>query len=217
GLDCQYLPQAWSLGLELSFYLLVPWLLWSPLLTRGVVALSIICFAAALCQRIDPDTFAYRTLPGTLFMFAVGIAFARPALLGRWFPHLVCIAATALALAGRQAPWSATIGQDVLIGLALGVPLVGLVRNCRGAADEWLGNISYGLFLNHLLIMNVSEQVIGVPIDTPAALFGLIIVSSAAALLTYRLLERPILNWRHAVRDRPAPTPLVAAAGIAPD
>jgi peptidoglycan/LPS O-acetylase OafA/YrhL len=27
GIDCQYLPQAWSVGLELSFYLAVPWLL----------------------------------------------------------------------------------------------------------------------------------------------------------------------------------------------
>jgi len=35
GLQCQYLPQAWSLGLELSFYLVVPFLIYFPRIRGG--------------------------------------------------------------------------------------------------------------------------------------------------------------------------------------
>lgn len=202
GLHCQYIPQAWSIGLELSFYLLVPWLLWWVRLIRWATALSFVTFGAALLGIVDTDAYAYRTLPGTLFMFLVGMSFARPVLLGRWFPHLVWGGAlVSLAVLFARGVTGNFVGTDVLIGLLVGVPLVGLVQHWRSnELDALLGDLSYGIFLNHLLVMNVLQQIAGIRIDSHAALGMLIVISMAASLLTYRLIEWPVLNLRHALR-----------------
>lgn len=66
-------PPAWSLGVELQFYLLAPFLVLLPARAlAGVMAASLAVFAAAQAQWLHADHFGYRLLPGVLFAFLSG-------------------------------------------------------------------------------------------------------------------------------------------------
>jgi len=68
----QLLPQAWSLGLELSFYIVPPAIVFLPRIITWAVAVSLGIFLLAYLGLIHPDIYGYRLLPGVLFIFAVG-------------------------------------------------------------------------------------------------------------------------------------------------
>nr|BFE97247.1 hypothetical protein GCM10020185_77830 [Pseudomonas brassicacearum subsp. brassicacearum] len=64
----EILPPAWSLGLEMCFYLLIPFLILYK--TRGIAfALSVTVFMVASLGYLDTDIYGYRLLPGVLFIF----------------------------------------------------------------------------------------------------------------------------------------------------
>jgi peptidoglycan/LPS O-acetylase OafA/YrhL len=203
GLHCQYLPQAWSLGLEISFYLVVPFIVFSPRLAPLAAAVSLATAVAALAALIDTDTYAYRTLPGTLFIFMVGMSFAGGSVLTRNFPVLVWIGSAMLTgvLFLQHRLFAAPYGGEILVGLLVGIPLVAHFRDRPATRfDELMGNTSYGVFLNHLLIMNALEQIVGLRIDSGATLLVLIGLSTAAAFATYSLVELPVLGFRKSLR-----------------
>jgi len=89
----------------------------------------------------------------------------------------------------------------VILGLLLGAPLVhSLTRAPRAQPptrhtrfDDMLGNLSYGIFLNHFLCIWLLG--LEAPQDAASwlALMGASILASA---VTYLLLERPIVHWR---------------------
>jgi peptidoglycan/LPS O-acetylase OafA/YrhL len=105
GLDgCQLMPQAWSLGLEFSFYLVVPWLLLairSRSALRAVMVGSTIVFILAVFGVLETDQWGYRLLPGTLFMFMTGMALTDDERLGKAAPYLVFALACVLFAATR--------------------------------------------------------------------------------------------------------------------
>ncbi|MBM7093371.1 hypothetical protein JTP67_33680, partial [Streptomyces sp. S12] len=65
-------PASWSLGTEVQFYLLLPLLAyWLPL-KYALLPLSYAVFLAATFGVIDTQTWSYKLLPGTLFVFILG-------------------------------------------------------------------------------------------------------------------------------------------------
>jgi peptidoglycan/LPS O-acetylase OafA/YrhL len=65
------IPPSWSLGAEIQFYAVVPWILLAGLRAPALAA-SLAVYACALFGVLNPDWFAYRLLPGVLFMFLLG-------------------------------------------------------------------------------------------------------------------------------------------------
>jgi peptidoglycan/LPS O-acetylase OafA/YrhL len=196
----EILPPAWSLGLEMCFYLLIPFLIIYR--ARGVAfALSIAVFIAACLGFIDTDLYGYRLLPGVLFMFLCGSYLYQPQAKG-----LAIAAGTAVAaalvfvaiIAGliERRPFNA----EVTAGIALGVPAVYLLTKLNfHRVDDVLGNISYGVFLNHFVVMYFLRAF------WPVAYEGHIVatVLSLSLLLScvsYYYVERPALKLRHALR-----------------
>ena len=77
------------------------------------------------------------------------------------------------------------------------------VRALGGRVGHFLGDISYGVFAYHVLVLGVVELLIGHVEFTGgfATLFGLTLsISMVLATLSYRLVERPIM--RRGRRDR---------------
>ncbi len=66
------IPPAWSLGAEMQFYLLAPFLLLWPRRLYGVGLLGLTVYLAALAGLINSDWFGYRLLPGVLLFFLLG-------------------------------------------------------------------------------------------------------------------------------------------------
>ncbi|WP_411384582.1 acyltransferase family protein [Pseudomonas sp. MPB03] len=196
----EILPPAWSLGLEMGFYLLIPFLILYK--TRGIAfALSVTVFMVASLGYLDTDIYGYRLLPGVLFIFLCGSYLYRAQAKGLWIVSVTLLVAALMFLAIvagiiPRRPFNA----EVTLGIALGLPAVFLLsRRKRHRLDEFLGNISYGVFLNHFVVMYVLRAF------WPVAYSGLIVtavlvLSFALSGISYYWVERPALKLRHALR-----------------
>lgn len=194
------IPPAWSLGAEIQFYLLMPLIL--LLRVRWLVLVgSLLVFASAAWGMIHTDYYGYRLLPGVLLFFMLGSYLydyrERPVQ-----RKIVCIAALLAILIGvavltysghLQLPYN----RETLLGAGIGIPALYILgRLPQRGWDNRLGDLSYGVFLNHFLLQ---WSLIGLP-QSVAAWILYIASSLALSYLTQRLIERPVLQWRKKLR-----------------
>ena len=196
-------PPAWSLGAELQFYLLAPAVLLWPRLGLALMAVSLAVHGLALHGRLNTDWFGYRLLPGVLWVFGTGM------LLFHWHRTRPRLAAAlgwgaplaALAVYGylrSRGLHAAPYHQEVLVGWGLGLPLLHwLARRRSGAWDHWAGDVSYGVFLNHFLLIWL---LFPAPGHTAWQLAALAACSVALSAATQRWLEKPVLSLRRKLR-----------------
>lgn len=205
-------PPAWSLGAELLFYLLVPWLWrhWRLAMLLGLGSLGV--QVLAWHGQLQPDWWGYRLLPGVLWLFVLGMALHRcqsAAPRASW--PLVTLAVVAALAAVVYLRWRGLLQQpyhlEVLLGLALGLPSIQLLSTRLTNSSKWqhldatLGNWSYGIFLNHFLLlwtMGLAEP------QGAWQWLALALTSIACSAFTQRYLEQPLLQlrrrWRTPVR-----------------
>ncbi len=200
------IPPAWSLGAEIQFYVVIPLLLLPAgrrlRLTALGVSVGIYLFAAS--GIISSDFYGYRLLPGVLFMFLFGsflydthqLDQRRANKLAVFVIIVTAGIASLLHFAGKLAlPYN----SETMIGLVLGVVALQLLGNLRRRSiDDAIGNLSYGVFLNHFLVMWVffDGRVVGL-----GATIGYLGASVLIAFLMYWSVERPILALRKALRQ----------------
>lgn len=207
------IPQAWSLGLEGFFYLLFPFVLIGNRRLPFALA-SLVVFAAAYFGRLDQEMFSYRMLPGVLFIFLLGSFIRRrePGLGSA--PLAVALALALAALAASPWVWGRHVCvQDVLAGLVIGLPVVWLLARFKisGRLDGLAGDLSYGVFLNHNLLLPLAAQLL--PGASPwLTLAALIPISTAASYATFRWIEAPTLALRRTLRTRAPAAELATAA-----
>ncbi|UVM41805.1 acyltransferase family protein [Pseudomonas brassicacearum] len=196
----EILPPAWSLGLEMCFYLLIPFLILYR--TRGIAfALSVTVFMVASLGYLDTDIYGYRLLPGVLFIFLCGSYLYRAQAKGLWIAFVTGFVAALMFLAIvvgiiPRRPFNA----EVTLGIALGLPAVFLLSRLKHhRLDEFLGNISYGVFLNHFVVMYVLRAFW--PVEFSALIItAVLVLSFAMSGVSYYAVERPALKLRHALR-----------------
>lgn len=207
------LPPAWSLGVELQFYLLAPFLvLLRVRLLALAMAASLAVFTAAQLQWLHPDHFGYRLLPGVLFLFLAGACLRRraapAALLLLW-----CGMALYLAVIWGRAP-HLPYRRDVALGFVLGLPVLTLVqawrqRNAAHPAislpsrltvllrtmDHTLASASYGVFLWHFPVLwALGLGGMAPMLRSLSELLQVCLFSTACALAAHWTIERPF--WR---------------------
>jgi peptidoglycan/LPS O-acetylase OafA/YrhL len=139
-------------------------------------------------------------------MFLAGAAHAaaaddRPA---HRFRHGVAIAAfVLLAFACTQPRYYALpYNKEVLLGLLLGLGALSVLRRLPfSRLDEFLGNLSYGVFLNHFIVIWWLRHYRGVE---DYARFDDIMMMLLASILmaaaSFHLVERPAIRWRRSIR-----------------
>ncbi|SDB54469.1 Peptidoglycan/LPS O-acetylase OafA/YrhL, contains acyltransferase and SGNH-hydrolase domains [Pseudomonas sp. NFACC23-1] len=196
----EILPPAWSLGLEMCFYLLIPFLILYRM--RGIAfALSVTVFMVASLGYLDTDIYGYRLLPGVLFIFLCGSYLYRAQAKGLWIASITIAVAALMFLTIivgiiPRRPLTA----EVTLGIALGLPTVFLLSRLKHhRLDEFLGNISYGVFLNHFVVIYVLRAFW--PVEYSILIITVVLVLSLAMSgVSYYAVERPALKLRHALR-----------------
>lgn len=156
-------PQAWTLGVELTFYLIAPWVLPKRKLIYLLLILSIglrIYLINAGLGLKDPWT--YRFFPTELALFLLG-ALSHQVLL----PFYQKVLARRLDMASNAATWLLIVfsisfflipGKEVwktfflFAAFILLVPLAFLFQN-RYRMDNWIGNLSYPVYIGHMFII----------------------------------------------------------------
>lgn len=193
------IPPAWSLGAEVQFYLLAPFILRPPKRLVGLLLAALVVVALALLGWLHSDWYGYRLLPGVLSYFLLGALLHHLHHRGQprhaWAVVLLALALAAVVawLAQRHGTLQRPYNQEVLLGLAVALPLLQLLaRRPRRAWDDAAGDIAYGVFLNHFLI-HWALYPHGVP---PAQLAGFLALCVLAAWASQRWIEQPCLAWR---------------------
>ena len=201
-------PPAWSLGAEVLFYALAPWLWRYWRFAMLLAACSLGVQALAWHQVLPTDAWGYRLLPGVLWIFAVGMALQRyqqshPA----WVRYAVwgvpLFSTCMLLMLGTSGALQTPYNREVLLGFAVALPSIhfltqGGVPKAWYGWDQRLGDWSYGLFLNHFFCMWVLD--LATP-QTPSQWLTLIACSVILSVLTQRFLERPCVVWRQKRRQ----------------
>ncbi|HEY0623752.1 acyltransferase [Sphingomonas sp.] len=201
----------WSLGLEMQFYALFPFLVllarrtgWVPaaLIAGGVGAVAALAVTAAGLDYPMPSF-----LPLKLHLFLCGMLIAADPGRGRriWLHLAAAVLLAAIPIGGDQDLLHFAVRELLVLGFFALVHLrtLGAVERVARLLGSrpfyWLGELSYGSYLIHLLILQpVAAAVIsrfgtGLGAIERFALTGMIVVpvTYGLAYVTYRLVELP--------------------------
>ena len=214
--ELQLLPQAWSLSLELTFYVLAPFLV-----RRGVMVLLCVVVGAYVLRAIGYhfglgyDPWTSRFFPFELAHFAGGaLAYKLYAATRSWWiwRRSVCLSVMAAVIGAvlfyDSKPWiGANHPLTFIAAIALSMPF--LFRT-NIPFDAWLGELSYPIYLIHWPLQFALAMFVGpalplsvwsVPVTILAA-FGFVI-----------LVDRPLERMRQARLKIPASPPRMVNAG----
>ena len=200
---------AWSLSIELVFYLIAPFVVRSPgrVVCSTVASLAIRIFTAQMFPLRDP--WGGRFMPSELCMFGFGsLAYHFHRKLIPWASMAIRRAAMTMAgiagmcflivaimfhrdLGGLWRSSEALLIYSPVFLLAVAAfvgPIFALTRSSK--LDRWLGDLSYPIYLSHVFVYAVMTAFgrLGSPASYTAGLFITILIS--AALL--RLIDAPV-------------------------
>lgn len=202
-----FILPAWSLGLEIQFYAILPFILRLKALKPYLVLYSILIFSFASYNLINEQTFGYFLLPGTLFIFLSGSLLydyvhgdkAIWKYICGLYLYILIFFVTVIMSRDTISTMTNISVIDVCTGYLLGLPLIFLLSLLkRRKFDEFLGNISYGVFLSHFLIIWFFPHY-GI-FDPKNNIFLFLLCSILLGLTGYYLVERPVVQWRRRIR-----------------
>lgn len=212
------IPVAWSLSLELCFYALAPFIA-----RRAVWQVAALCAASLLARSVaawmgyDAEPYSYRFFPFELALFLAGVlayrAFA--AWRERWTRFPARLLALSVPIAILAYPFMAGEVPDdrffvpvrvgLLVLLAVALPAVhAWSQNAR--ADRAIGELSYPLYLGHLLVLGLIGGISPLAGNSIVRTFGVAAASMALAWLVVRFLDVRIEAYRRRIASKAGAT-----------
>jgi peptidoglycan/LPS O-acetylase OafA/YrhL len=218
GVFPPFLRPAWSLGAELTFYALAPFLLVRfPKLCLVAFSGSVAIRAALVHQFGYDETWTFHFFPSTLMFFLSG-HYAR--LIYRRFTHrlgslnylwLVLFFGISFLNKSRLLPFDGLIFYIELIAFVLAIPFL-FERTKDSRALNFLGDLSYPLYLSHLITMSMLQYIpsmapaiygtgkptlfLGLPVQARFIVYTVMFLSCciAASVVLHRCVEAPIAS-----------------------
>jgi peptidoglycan/LPS O-acetylase OafA/YrhL len=190
------IPQAWSLSMEMMFYLSAPMLVrarWSVLLVLAAASIGL-RFAGYLLP-VDYSLWQGRFFPTALFLFLFGIMAYRALPIAARLPKAFGWLVNAALLAAIVALPLTKIGNEpgrwlVYGGIAVALPFVfNAFKDIH--ADRWLGDLSYPIYLTHLIVVGFV-----LTFEVPMAMWAALAATLALSISLLLLVDEPIDRWR---------------------
>lgn len=186
------IEQGWSIGVEMWFYLLVPFVLGrSTRVLIVLIGLSLLARILAKYYGVEGGAWTYRFFPFELGVFLTGSVMARmrDRFVLRRYPGLLLGIVILFIVLYPHVPFYETfrrIGVVALVALSLPT-LFDLSRHWK--VDRWIGELSYPVYITHMLVL------MWLPVS-PLSGFWCAVVSVvfSAALMVF--IEAPVNKFR---------------------
>jgi len=205
GFESELVPQAWSIGNEMLFYLSVPFLATLGLGSLAAVLLMGISLSTflILTQLEEFDYLIYTNVFATYSVFLLGFFFAkyfrtgvsispRISRIARYLCYLLIV----FSLRVDFPDWIAPLGVISYSFVLGGVLTLGFLLEMKddGFISRTLGKISFPLYISHMIVIGILNQL--------ALLNGPLVVAIATlfALLLYLTLDFPLERFRRRLR-----------------
>lgn len=205
------LGQAWTLGVELTFYLVAPWLMRSWRAAVAVLAASFglrAYFVITLGPALH-DIWTYHFALTSIGFFMLGHLVCRAAL--KW-PllnnrmagcSLAVLSFVVMTVGGSYIPFDGQRFWGSILLFTLALP--GLFEATKGIRwMNWIGDLSYPVYLVHILVFLwfsnfLIDQTLpksgSIPLSSAySSIAAFLAVTTAAAIVSHRLIEVPV-SW----------------------
>lgn len=203
---------AWTLGVELSFYLLAPFILTRRRIVFSLLGASIALRVVFMWQGIaSKDPWSYRFFPTELALFLLGtlshqlltpLCKRLPAGVMRTLPILATVTFVTISLTYFSIPINEPYRSICLFATFFAfLPLLFIFQN-RYTLDQSLGELSYPLYVSHWLVRSAVMQalpIVGIASNVAITLVAVGLSIIAAALLN-QFVGKPFEKIRNKVR-----------------
>jgi len=211
-----FIPQAWSLGLEMLFYLIAPFLLWK----RAIWIIALILLSLALRiylydeLELRHDPWTYRFFPTEILFFLSGFMSYRIYLKARHcriHGYINSSILTYIILATAFYGWIPEFQSRILpfswneiiyfSSVAGAIPILfNYLKNSK--PDNWIGQLSYPMYVSHLLVAKIIYAVPFSPLKQSWCIMAATVIFS---YLLHIFIARPVEIYRQK-RLRQSPT-----------
>jgi peptidoglycan/LPS O-acetylase OafA/YrhL len=218
-------PQAWTLGVELTFYLLAPFILLKKRLLIALLVSSLLLRAYLISIGLGTrDPWTYRFFPTELAFFLLG-ALAHQVLLPIYqkklnaaqiekYSKISTYFLVLLTLVFSLIPINEIKKSVALFGVFLLLMPLAFIFQSNRKWDKWIGDLSYPIYISHMLVIYVAtffiseivptenRIVMGVSTSLDKIAIGLsaVIFSMGLAILLNKFVGTPTEQLRNKFR-----------------
>ncbi len=219
-----FIPQAWTLGLEIYFYLLVPFLVkfrTKYLLVVVTLSLAIRFLLWNMMYRNDPWT--YRFFPSELMFFVIGgICFRMykrfatvdsPRL--QWQSIVASVSIIFISVLLTRFTMDKTLSELIFFTVLFVCLPFSFHCSHKNKFDKSIGELSYPVYIVHTLVINVVRS--SGPYLWDRSLGGAtsVLLSVLLSIILIRYIQSPVEVFRRAIADGTATSFLVQKMSIA--
>jgi len=193
-----FFPQTWSIGLELTFYCVAPFLVRQkyPVL---IILIVISAFAKlyAITHHLNLDPWTYRFFPFELMYFLLGALayviykkFIQPNKLPAWISYSVFIGLILLTITDGFL-YTRYAGSIYCFGVFCAIPvLFKFTKNFK--IDRLLGELSYPMYITHIFVLNIIKAAGITNYQNVITISGSVIIS----VVLIKLIGNPVEKIR---------------------
>ena len=160
-------PQSWSIGIEITFYLFAPMICKFKSSTIAFIGIALLAARfVGLFFGLNQDPWTYRFFPFELPMFLIGILLYRlrtyrvdsfKIRLNKVYPLLIIF-----YVCFRYLAFKFSLNQFWQMLILIIMTCIVIMWSEETHKDKKLGDLSYPIYLSHILVMSTYNEIVGI-------------------------------------------------------